>query len=115
MFIICVVTSNRSTTRPVEEVCWPILMMNLQWQDIEFPDSGGIHSTEKLITDHKVFYYTKGLLYTSMILLREGGMKKAENYHVNICIHCYKSTKGLPFILVITLFPPATKQDQVFI
>ena len=75
MFIICVVTSNRSTTRPVEEVCWPILMMNLQWQDIEFPDSG-IHSTEKLITDHKVFYYTKGLLYMSMILLREGGMIK---------------------------------------
>ena len=114
MFIICVVTSNRSTTRPVEEVCWPILMMNLQWQDIEFPDSG-IHSTEKLITDHKVFYYTKGLLYTSMILLREGGMKKAENYHVNICIYCYKSTKGPAFIFVITLFPPATKQDQVFI
>ena len=75
MFIICAVNS-KSRTRPVEEVCWPILMMNLQWQDIEFPDSG-IHSTRKLFTDHMAFYYTKGLLYMSMILLREGGMKKA--------------------------------------
>ena len=85
MFIICVVTSKSSTTRPVEEVCWPMLMMNLQWQDIEFPDSG-IHYTRKLFTDHMAIYYTKEQLYMSMILLREGGKKKAENYHVNIRI-----------------------------
>ena len=27
-----VITSNRKTTCPREGVCWPIHMMNLQWQ-----------------------------------------------------------------------------------
>ena len=81
-FIICVNTSNRSTTHPVKGAWWLILTMNLQWQDIKFPDSG-IHTTGKIFTDHVAFYCTKGLLYTSMILVGEGGKKKAQHYHVN--------------------------------
>ena len=27
-----VITSNRKTTRPREGACWPIHMINLQWQ-----------------------------------------------------------------------------------
>ena len=120
---VCVVASNRKTTRPREGASWTIYTMNLQYVAV-INDSQIIgHPPSKLsllTVDHVVLYYTEGLccllsgVYHITVRRRKGkGLVGPFRYDYD----CRPTKDPVlirdpTFIFVILLFPLATKRDQ---
>ena len=123
---VCVVASNRKTTRPREGASWTIHTMNSQYMAV-INDSQVIgHCPLKLsllTVDHVVLYYTESFchplsgVYHITVRRRKGkGLVGPFRYDYYCGPTKDPALIGVPaFIFVILLFPPASKQDQAFV
>ena len=123
---MCVVASNRRTTRPRDGAYRPIHTMNLRYMAVinrsQIRDSWS-YSVEILFTDHMVLYYTKGLCcpllgFHHIIGRRRKGKGLVAPFRYNYYCGPTKDLaliRDLALIFVIMLFPPASKRDQAFI